>query len=103
ARPDITQKALFGVIQLIEAIADNCWEGGNLLITAHFDEFNFDVSVSYKGKSLEFPTRRPSIEQVRDDEDGVRLLAGYLLRQNADRIRSEQHGNLGIVQFHYDH
>jgi NCS2 family nucleobase:cation symporter-2 len=103
ARPDIAQKAFFGVVQLVEAIADTCWEGDTLLITARFDEFNLDVSVSYKGKPLEFPTRRPSIEQIRDEEEGARLLAGYLLRQNADRIRSEQHGDRHVVHFHYDH
>jgi hypothetical protein len=52
---------------------------------------------------LEFPTRRRSIAQIRDEEDGARLPAGYLLRQNADRIRSKRHGELAVVQFHYDH
>ena len=56
-----------------------------------------------RGKQLEFPTRRPSIEQIRDDEEGARLLAGYLLRQNADRIRSERQGDQSVVHFHFDH
>jgi xanthine permease XanP len=103
ARPDVTQRAIFGIIQLVDAIADNCWEEGSVVITARFDEFNLDVEVSYIGKQLEFPTRRPAIEQIRDDEEGVRLLAGYLLRQNADRIRSEQKHGRSVVHFHFDH
>jgi NCS2 family nucleobase:cation symporter-2 len=103
ARPDVTQRAIFGTIQLVDAIADNCWEEGSVVITARFDEFNLDVEVSYIGKQLEFPTRRPAIEQIRDDEEGVRLLAGYLLRQNADRIRSEQKHGRSVVHFHFDH
>lgn len=103
ARPDVTQRAIFGTIQLVDAIADNCWEEGSVVITARFDEFNLDVEVSYIGKQLEFPARRPAIEQIRDDEEGVRLLAGYLLRQNADRIRSEQKHGRSVVHFHFDH
>ena len=103
ARPDITQKAIFGVIQLVDAVADTCWNEGDLLITARFDEFNLDVSASYKGEQLEFPTRRPAIHQIRDEEEGARLLAGYLLRQNADRIRSERKDGHAVVHFHFDH
>lgn len=103
ARPDVTQRAIFGTIQLVDAIADNCWDEGSIVIMARFDEFNLDIEVSYIGKPLEFPTRRPAIEQIRDDEEGVRLLAGYLLRQNADRIRSEQKHGRSIVYFHFDH
>jgi xanthine permease XanP len=103
ARPDITQRAIFGTIQLVDAIADTCWDEGSVVITARFDEFNLDVEVSYIGKQLEFPTRRPAIDQIRDEEEGVRLLAGYLLRQNADRIRSEQKHGRSVVHFHFDH
>lgn len=103
ARPDITQRAIFGTIQLVDAIADNCWDEGSVLITARFDEFNLDIEVSYIGKPLEFPTRRPAIEQIRDEDEGVRLLAGYLLRQNADRIRAERKHGRCIVHFHFDH
>jgi len=103
ARPDVAKRAIFGIIQLVDAIADNCWEKGCLSITARFDEFNLDLTVSYKGRLLKFPMQRPSIDKIRDDEEGTRLLAGYLLRQNADRIRSEHKGDFSVVHFHFDH
>ena len=103
ARPDVAQRATFGVIQLVEAAADTSWDEGPLLITARFDEFNLDVSVSYVGRQLQFPTRRPTIDQIQDEEEGVRLLAGFLLRQNADRIRSEHAHGQSTVHFHFDH
>jgi NCS2 family nucleobase:cation symporter-2 len=103
ARPDIARRASFGVIQLIEAVADTAWDRGSLLITVRFDEFNLDVSMAYEGSQLEFPTRRPTIDQIQDEENGARLLAGYLLRQNADRIRTEHSRGKSIVHFHFDH
>ncbi len=33
ARPDIVQRAIFAVIQLVKAVADTCWDQGPLLIT----------------------------------------------------------------------
>jgi hypothetical protein len=36
-------------------------------------------------------------------EEGERLLAGYLLRQSADRINCKASGNAAEIQLHYDH
>ncbi len=103
ARADVTNRAIFGIIQLIDAIADHCWHEGPLTVTAKFDEFNLDVSVSYNGEQLEFPARRPAIGDIRASEQGARLLAGYVLRENADRIRTEQRSGRSVVHFHFDH
>lgn len=103
ARPEVVNRANFGTTQLIDAVADHCWRDGPLTVTATFDEFNLDVTVSYSGDQIEFPVRRPSIEDIRKTDDGVRLLAGYLLRENADRIQTERKGNQATVRFHFDH
>lgn len=103
ARPDVTKRASFGVIQLVEAIGSNCWQGGTMVVRASFDEYKMDIVVTYAGERLEFPEERPSIEQIVDDEDGPRLLAGFLLRRTADRIRSEFKDGKCTVYLHYDH
>jgi NCS2 family nucleobase:cation symporter-2 len=102
-RPDVARRATFGAIQLVEAVIENCWRTGPLLIEASFDEFNMDIQLSYEGPLLEFPDRRPSVEQLRDSEDAARLLAGFMLRRNADRIRSESKDGKALVRFHFDH
>src|SRR5262249_14060813 len=103
ARPDVASRATFAVSQLVEVVVENCRRQGPILIQASFDEFNFDVRVGYEGERLEFPERRPSDAQIRESEEGMRLLAGYMLRRNADRVRSEsQNGNVTIY-FHFDH
>jgi NCS2 family nucleobase:cation symporter-2 len=84
-------------------VAENCWRSGPIVIEASFDEFNLDVRVSYQGDALEFPDRRPSNEQIRDSNDGARLLAGFMLRRNADRVRSESKNGKVVVHFHFDH
>ncbi len=103
ARPDVAKRASFGVVQLIDAIAENCWHSGTMSVRASFDEFNFDINVAYPGERIDFPEERPSVEQIRDSEDGARLLAGFMLRRNADRVRSSIQDGQCTVHFHFEH
>jgi xanthine permease XanP len=52
---------------------------------------------------LKFPDQRPTNAQIRETEDGTRLLAGFLLRRNADRVHSEWNDGKANMLFHFDH
>jgi xanthine permease XanP len=103
ARPDIVKRATYGTIQLVEAIAADYMRDGPIVVEASFDEFNLDVRVSYDGEQLKFPEQRPSLAEIREGDDGARLLAGFILRRNADRTRSEWKDGRARVLFHFDH
>jgi NCS2 family nucleobase:cation symporter-2 len=100
ARRDVISRAIFGVVQVVEVVGDEC-EGTE--VTASFDEFNLDVSVRYKGAPLIIPERKPTPREIIASEEGERLLAGYLLRQSADRTNCKASGNAAEIQLHYDH
>jgi xanthine permease XanP len=103
ARADVITHASWAICQVVEAVADNCWRAGPLAIEVCFDEFNLDVTMSYEGELLEFPEQRPSEDEIVHGDDGVRRLAGYMLRHIADRARSEMHGARALLKFHFDH
>ena len=103
ARPDVIRRAIFGVTQLAEAVIENCNPQGPLAVEATFDEYNLEVHVSYRGDLLELPDVRPSEREVREDEDGARRLAGFMLRRNADRAVSSWRDDRAVVHFHFDH
>jgi xanthine permease XanP len=103
ARPEVVTRATFGVIQLLDAVRQNCWESGPIEVSASFDEFNLDVRASYEGQPLEFPERRPSNREIVESEDGARLLAGFMLRRCADKLRSQSQDGRTSVFLHYDH
>ncbi|HMH17572.1 MAG TPA: solute carrier family 23 protein, partial [Burkholderiales bacterium] len=103
ARPDVVGRATFAANQLVEAVTENSWKSGPLALQASFDEFNLDLRLSYNGELLEFPDRRPTDQEIRETDEGMRRLAGFMLRHNADRIRSEAHGGIATVHFHFDH
>jgi NCS2 family nucleobase:cation symporter-2 len=100
ARRDIVNRVVFGVVQLLDLL-----EGlpGGAEIEASFDEFNLDVRIRYAGAPLVIPAQRPSPREIVDNPDGERLLAGYLLRRNADRISCRKSGERAEVHMHYDH
>jgi xanthine permease XanP len=100
ARRDVVNRATFGVVQSLEVLGDPP-EG--IEVDASFDEFNLDVRVRYSGDPLEIPERKPTPREIVASADGERLLAGYLLRRNADRISSRRSGELSELAFHYDH
>lgn len=103
ARPEIVARASFAANQLVEAVADNAWDSGPLTLQASFDEFNLDLRASYTGTPLTFPNQRPTEQEIMESPDGMSRLAGYLLRHNADRIRSESRGDQARIWFHFDH
>ena len=57
----------------------------------------------YQGELLEFPQQRPTAEEIINSDDGVRRLAGYLLRNVANKSRSEMRGGRPVLTFRFDH
>jgi len=55
------------------------------------------------GDALEFPDRRPTDQEIIETDEGARKLAGFMLRHNADSIRSEAKDGRAHVLFHFDH
>lgn len=103
ARRDVMERAIFGTAQSIESIAEHCNVQGPVTVEASFDEFNLDIRLSYLGDALVIPDRRPTDDEIRETEDGVRLLAGYLIQRNADRVRASRKADRAVLEFHFQH
>ncbi len=103
ARRDVITRASYAAQQLVEVIADTCEPRGPIALSGSFDEFDLVVEARYAGSLLELPEQRPTPDEIAHSEDGVRLLAGFLLRHNADRSATLRRGDACIVQFHFHH
>jgi NCS2 family nucleobase:cation symporter-2 len=103
ARREVIERARFSLMQSLETIIESCAPRGRLEVEASFDEFSLDIRISYPGELLILPDRRPTSEEIIETEDGARRLAGYMLRHNADRVRSELKDGQASVLFHFDH
>lgn len=103
ARRDVVERARFNLLQSIELLADSGVTQGHLTVAAGFDEFSLDVRVSYDGVALELPDRRPTNEEIIASYEGQYRLAGYLLRNHADRVQVSNRGGHTVLTFHFDH
>jgi NCS2 family nucleobase:cation symporter-2 len=100
ARRDIVRRAIFGAVQVLEVTGV---PADGTEVEASFDEFNLDVRLRYAGAPLVIPEQRPTPKEIIASEEGERLLAGFLLRQSADRVVSRAIGDRAEVHLHYDH
>jgi xanthine permease XanP len=103
ARRDVIERAIFGTAQAIESINDHSGLTGPIQLEVSFDEFNLDVRLTYQGEAFVIEDRRPTDDEIRDSEDGLRRLAGFLIRQNADRASSSHKGTRSVLEFHFQH
>ncbi|HTB46752.1 MAG TPA: solute carrier family 23 protein [Acetobacteraceae bacterium] len=103
ARRDVITRASYAAQQMVEVIVENCEPAGPIVLSGSFDEFNLAVEARYTGHLLELPERRPSDAEIRESEDGARLLAGFLLRHNADRAAATRRGEASVVRFQFHH
>jgi xanthine permease XanP len=103
ARRDVIERASFGLAQAVETIAGSGVVGSPIEVSASFDEYNLDLRIAYDGPALEIPEQRPSVDEIVASDDGERRLAGYMLRQYADRVSTSRRGERTTVQLHFVH
>jgi xanthine permease XanP len=103
ARRNIIERAIFGTAQALESIGEYCNVKGPITVEASFDEFNLDVRLTYQGDPLTLEESKPSVDEIRDSDEGMRRLAGFLLKRNADSVRTARTGNKSIIEFRFQH
>jgi xanthine permease XanP len=103
ARPDVMVRVAFGINQAIETIREHCDPQGPIVVEAHFDEFNLEVKITYRGAPLDLPDQRPSDRDIMDTDAGYRQLAGFMLRRNADGVRTSVKDGAAVLEFHFEH
>jgi xanthine permease XanP len=103
ARRDVIDRARFNLMQSIELLADSGVTQGPLTVAASFDEFSLDVRVSYDGAPLQLTDKRPTNDEIIASYEGQYRLAGYMLRNLADRVQVSNRGGRTTVAFHFDH
>jgi xanthine permease XanP len=103
ARHEVILRATAALNEFVESAADLGLVNGKARAEVSFDEFNLDVDIRYDGRLMEFPTLRPTETALLDDETAVAGLAGFLIRQYADRLKTETENGRCRVHLHFDH
>ena len=92
-RPATAYQASSAANQLLEAVADLA-DQGPITLEGRHDDLNLDISVLYKGQPMIFPDRAPTPDELMDDPDAVGRMAGWLVRNLADKAKPFNRGDL---------
>ena len=73
-----------------------------ITLRTSWDELRLDLEIEYAGPTIELADSMPALEEI-GTQAGAAHLAGYLIRQYADRVRIREKNDLCRVQLHFDH
>src|SRR4029079_4379627 len=97
ARRDVITRVEWAVQQGLDALLQHGRIAGPIDLSISYDEFDIDVRIAYEGLMLELPERPPTHDELLDSEDGLRRMAGFLVRGQADRVDSvAEHGRSAL-------
>ena len=102
ARRDVTLRVQFGIQQFIEAVIDTCAPTGLIGLSISYDEFSVAAAIDYAGAAFELPHERPTEEEIIASELGARRLAGYLIRNIAEKALLAVEGERHILRLVFD-
>jgi NCS2 family nucleobase:cation symporter-2 len=103
ARKEVIDRAKSAMNEFVEAVSLLEPSISKIDAEVSFDEFNLDIDMRYDGKPMEFPVQRPTDADLLGDERAVAKLAGFLIRNYVDRIKSDRINGRSRVQFHLEH
>lgn len=102
ARRDVTLRVQFGIQQFIEAVIDHCAPTGLIGLSISYDEFSVAAAIDYTGEAFELPHERPTEEEIIASELGARRLAGYLIRNIAEKAQLAREGERHSLRLVFD-
>jgi NCS2 family nucleobase:cation symporter-2 len=73
-----------------------------ITLSTSWDELRLDLDIEYAGPPIELANSMPALEEL-GTETGAAHLAGYLIRQYADRVKIREKNGVCRVQLHFDH
>ena len=103
ARRDVTSRVEFAVQQATDLLVAERIAAGPVRLAISFDEFVIDAVITYHGVAIDLPAHPPSHDEIIETDDGHRRLAGYLIRQHADRVESREQAQQSELRMHFDH
>lgn len=103
ARKEVIDRAKSAMNEFVEAVSLLEPSINRIDAEVSFDEFNLDIDMRYDGETMEFPVQRPTDADLLEDERAVAKLAGFLIRNYVDRIKSDRINGRCRVQLHLEH
>ncbi|MDD3519232.1 MAG: solute carrier family 23 protein [Chromatiales bacterium] len=103
ARKEVIHNAIACQTELSESIRRQGLAAGDITLVATFDEFNLFTRLSYEGPPIEIGRRRPTEDELLEDDDALERLATYIAASHASSIEAKQEGGRSVVIARFEH
>ena len=101
-RKEVVTRATDAAYEVVNNLGLLALRSDLITLRTTWDEFRLDLDVEYAGPAIEIADSMPALEEM-GTQAGSAHLAGYLIRQYADRVRIREKNGLCRVQLHFDH
>ncbi len=103
ARRDVITRVEWAVQQALDALVQHGRIAGPMELSISYDEFDIDARIAYVGVELLLPERPPTHDELLDGEEGLRRMAGFLVRGQADRVSTTTEHGRSVLHLHFKH
>jgi xanthine permease XanP len=103
ARKEIINKAQASLNEFVEVATVQNLVRGAVTMEVSFDEYNLDVDIQYRGRLIEISELKPSPEELYERPEALVQLAGFLIRQFADKVSAQEKDGDCLLRLHFEH
>jgi xanthine permease XanP len=100
ARRDVIARMKFALLQTLDALAEFRDPRSAINLTMTYDELDIEAKLAYEGERLDLPETPPTKEEIKD-VGGERLLAGLLIRRQADKAHFTIKDGLCVLHLNF--
>lgn len=103
ARREVIKLAESVMVEFMEFLAGLKLAEGPIEADVRFDEMRLEVGFNYQGRLPDFQSQPPSQADLLEDEAAVFRLSSFIIKNSADRIKTEEKNGQCHVVFYFDH
>ncbi len=103
ARKEVIFNAAAAMNEIMESINTFGLTQKDVKMDVSFDEFNLDVNVAYQGIPFEFPDKKPTKEDLVNDESAALKLSAFMIKRFPDSLKSEHKEDNIKIHLHFNH
>jgi xanthine permease XanP len=100
ARRDVITRAKFTLLHAVDAAAELRDKTHPIGLAMSYDEFDIGATLTYRGNPLQLRELPPSGDEILEP-GGDRLLAGFLVRRQADKAEATSKDGLCVLHLHF--
>jgi xanthine permease XanP len=101
-RQEVVTRATDAAYEVVNNLSPLPLRSEIISLRTSWDELRLDLEIEYAGIPIELADSMPALEEM-GTQAGAAHLAGYLIRQYADRVKIREKDGFCRVQLHFDH